>query len=646
MATAGFWTKHNSSTRLNRETRLRVESLESRTLLTVNLTDYEQLVLELVNRARMDPLAEVAINNDVSDLNQGLTAGTITSTPKQPLASVQELVDAGRTHALDMLARDYFSHYTMGTGESPTDRAATAGYSGPVGENIAWNGTTGTLNQNSATARAHDALFTSPPHRQNLMRDSYDHAGMSVEFGQYTSGQTYNAVMVVQTFGYSSGNPYLTGVAFSDSVIADDFYSIGESESGITIQADDGNGTIYSTVTGSSGSYNIKLPAGTYTVTASGGSLANAMTASVTVGSQNVKLDFNTSEAPESPPTHFDLVGFNTGEEFWVGTSNGSTLDTAYWGDWSSATAYEQILMGDFNGDGYDDMAGRNSAGDLIVGISTETGNGRSFVSSTWGNLTNITDWTVLVGDFNGDGMDDLLGRAAIDGTFWLAESNGSGFSNAYWGRLMNTITWSDMLVGDFNGDGRDDTVARAPDGTWWGSISDGTGLTNSFWGRWRSNVQWHDVVVGDFNGDGMDDIAGRGSNKNWWVNRSVGGYFVIEWWTNWTATVEWLDVSVGDYDGDGRDDIAGRANGQWWIAMSNGTGFSNSYWGYWTTTVDWHDVKKIDINGDDQDDVIGRAGNGQWWVFQSDGQSFSGRLAAQWSPGATWQFVGIGNFV
>ena len=103
---------------------LRVESLENRELLTaVSLTDYEQLMLELVNRAREDPLAEVARNSNVGSLNEGLAGGTISSAPKQPLASVQELVDAGRLHAIDMLENDYFSHYTEPG--NATDRKST-----------------------------------------------------------------------------------------------------------------------------------------------------------------------------------------------------------------------------------------------------------------------------------------------------------------------------------------------------------------------------------------------------------------------------------------------------------------------------------------------------------------------------------------
>ena len=45
-----------------RAKRLTFETLEGRALLTVLMTPQEQLFIELINRARADPLAEVARN--------------------------------------------------------------------------------------------------------------------------------------------------------------------------------------------------------------------------------------------------------------------------------------------------------------------------------------------------------------------------------------------------------------------------------------------------------------------------------------------------------------------------------------------------------------------------------------------------------
>jgi Ca2+-binding RTX toxin-like protein len=87
-----------------------------------------------------------------------------------------------------------------------------------------------------------------------------------------------------------------------------------------------------------------------------------------------------------------------------------------------------------------------------------------------WGNENNSEQ---LIGDFNGDGKDDIVNLQS-DGTSnnWIALSNGDGtfkFLNysqgltaGYWGNENN----SEQLLGDFNGDGKDDIVNLQSDGT------------------------------------------------------------------------------------------------------------------------------------------------------------------------------------
>ena len=84
---------------------------------------HEQLILELINRARLDPAAEAARLG--IGLNEGLSAGTISKAAKQPLAANPLLVDAARDHSQWMLNRDKFQHEGAG-GSSPTERIVDA----------------------------------------------------------------------------------------------------------------------------------------------------------------------------------------------------------------------------------------------------------------------------------------------------------------------------------------------------------------------------------------------------------------------------------------------------------------------------------------------------------------------------------------
>ncbi len=126
-------------------------------------TAREQLILELMNRARMDPAGE-AQRYGIA-LNQGLSPGTIDASAKQVLAFNPFLNGAADTHSGWMLSADVFSHSGPG-GNSPGDRMKAAGYnftgSWTWGENIAWSGSTGSLNGDAAAAQHHQNLFLTP----------------------------------------------------------------------------------------------------------------------------------------------------------------------------------------------------------------------------------------------------------------------------------------------------------------------------------------------------------------------------------------------------------------------------------------------------------------------------------------------------
>ena len=132
----------------------------------MSLTAAEQYLLEMTNRARLDPAGEAARNG--INLNAGLAAGTISTQSKQVLASNADLNAAASAHSLWMLEADVFSHSGDG-GSAPGDRASGAGYDyDALGENIGFSGTTGTLNLEAAVQQIHNALFVSSGHRIDM----------------------------------------------------------------------------------------------------------------------------------------------------------------------------------------------------------------------------------------------------------------------------------------------------------------------------------------------------------------------------------------------------------------------------------------------------------------------------------------------
>jgi serralysin len=195
------------------------------------LTGAEQYLLELINRARLDPAAEAARHG--VGLNAGLDPGTISAAARQVLAPDDDLALAAARHSQWMIDTDTFSHTGSG-GSSAGARAADAGYDwNRVGENLAMLGTTGSIDLQDAIEAHHAGLFRSAGHRANMMDESFREVGIGQETGGFTQGgTTYNASLLTEVFASTGAQVYVTGVAYADRD-RDGFYSVGEGRQGV-----------------------------------------------------------------------------------------------------------------------------------------------------------------------------------------------------------------------------------------------------------------------------------------------------------------------------------------------------------------------------------------------------------------------------
>ena len=273
----------------------------------VQPTSYEQYMLEMINRARLNPQGEANLLG--IGLNDGLPALPISGDPKQPLAFNFLLNDSARSHSQWMLDTDTFSHTGAG-GSNAGDRMKSAGYQFTDiwywGENLGYTGTTGTLDLSEAVTQVHQNLFESPDHRPNILSDNFREIGIATLNGEYDG---FNSLMATQNYAKSGSDIFLMGVAYDDLVLDDDFYTIGEGLAGIEVTAI-GSDNTYTTTTTASGGYQMALPLGTYDVSFADNERTLGSTSQITIDLQNVKLDLNTDNISVPPLTqHIGEVG-------------------------------------------------------------------------------------------------------------------------------------------------------------------------------------------------------------------------------------------------------------------------------------------------------------------------------------------------
>ena len=271
----------------------------------------------------------------------------------------------------------------------------------------------------------------------------------------------------------------------------------------------------------------------------------------------------------------------------------------------SDATSdWEALAPGDYNGDGIDDMAWRNSSTGYVSVWLMDSNGHRHFVHS--GDAS--SDWEALApGDFNGDGIDDIAWRNTSTGyvSVWLMDSNGNRHV-VHSGDA--TSAWQALSAGDYNGDGIDDIAWR---NTATGYVSlwlmDKNGHRHVVHPS-NATSDWQALAPGDYNGDGIDDIAWRNTATGYvsvWLMDKNGHRHAVH---SGDASSDWQALGSGDYNGDGIDDMAWRntATGyvSVWLMDKNG---KRHFVHSGDATADWQALSPGDYNGDGITDIAWR---------------------------------------
>ncbi len=354
-----------------------------------------------------------------------------------------------------------------------------------------------------------------------------------------------------------------------------------------------------------------------------------------------------------------DLAGSSTftnagGVHVLYGSGSGPTTSGDDW--WTQAVpgvgevdSYERfgndLAAGDFNGDGRTDLAigapgedadGVNESGAVFIFYAGDDGLNITDLFVLHQNTSGMPDTaaatdffgsTLVSGDFNKDGYDDLAICARLKGfgaTFgagavYVVFGSPAGISTEhvpqfihqdlsglYGSAEINNYFGEVMATGDFNGDGHDDLVIGVPSQNNVGGIivSDAGAayvLYGQYYGlRTSSSLfvnqdtigvdgmrEMNDhfgaaLTTGDFNGDGYDDIALGAPDEDWSTDSDAGAIHIFQGSDLGITTTDefmWDQTDAGgfampdelfgraltsaDFDGDGYDDLAIGAPGE-----------------------------------------------------------------------------------
>jgi hypothetical protein len=220
------------------------------------------------------------------------------------------------------------------------------------------------------------------------------------------------------------------------------------------------------------------------------------------------------------------------------------------------------VVVGDFNGDSKEDIAVAGSTPDGAVLVYQGNGDGTFQAPLTFDLGFNTSTDQLVVGDFNGDGRPDLAvtyGQYPNNEFVKVLLNNGDGTFTAS-GTYQVGHWLFDLTVGDFNGDGKQDLVVAGSSldpgvrvllGNGDGTFQDPVAVPGT------SNLG-PAVAVGDFNGDGKADLVLPGLGA---VNILLGngdGTFQSPIAYPLDANLDgYVAVGVGDFFGDGKLGIA-----------------------------------------------------------------------------------------
>lgn len=342
----------------------------------------------------------------------------------------------------------------------------------------------------------------------------------------------------------------------------------------------------------------------------------------------------------------------------------GPRLSDAY--SWNDPSNYRTIAMGDVTGDGRADVCARGNAG-WRCWPSTGEGFEGDFQLDA---MSDENGWdaperygTIRLGDIDGDGDDDVCGRAADGLRCWPSLGDGFGEPTEPIAALSDDAgfdvpaRWSTIRLGDVDGDGRADVCARSAEAlSCWRSTAAGfdpTPIAGPAWSDdagWSGHPYYSTIRLVDVDGDGRADVCGRadtGLQCHLSTGEGFGPAIVLEALADdrgWADPSNYRTIELADIDADGDRDVCARGNAGIFCWRFEGDRFGERIdgpklgdEGGWWRAKYLRSFRFADIDGDHDADLCARPFNGlRCWPVE-DGVFGAPIQGPEWSRDLGW---------
>jgi len=291
----------------------------------------------------------------------------------------------------------------------------------------------------------------------------------------------------------------------------------------------------------------------------------------------------------------------------------------------SGATGYTDVRLGDFNGDGDQEiLALKGSTAELFDPVVQD---GATPVTGSWSITSPYKYYNMATGDIDGDGRDEIVllrqddAANNIKSHVLVYDGNSAGTVWTLSKDLEHGTEWLDVDMGDLNGDGKADLALMRNGETGYKdrlililnpSAGYATLHNKSYTFDWilLELANTHKVA----SGDKVEIITSRkdvlGQLPSILVFRWASGVTLEDVWDG-TFFPYWTDIEGGDLNGDGDDELVmyrNRTDTATTLISRNLSGAAMRAFepaGSYSPLGGWLDLETGDLDGDGRDEIV-----------------------------------------